>query len=123
MQVLLALMVMAAAVAPATKVRMAALPGPGGTVAVSGVSGALNGAFAMGGPPAILMYFSSPAAVAIGRASLVAYFLGTDVGHGDRRVRPQRHGRLHDGLPITSRSSRTPGGGSGTGAGRRPVRT
>ena len=79
MQVLLAVMVLAAASALATKVRTPALPGPGGTVAVGGVSGALNGAFAMGGPPAILMYFSSPAAVAIGRASLVAYFLGTDV--------------------------------------------
>jgi uncharacterized membrane protein YfcA len=79
MRVLLACAVLAAAVAMASKYRAAALPGPAATTAVGGVSGVLNGAFAMGGPPAILMYFSSPAAVAAGRASLVVYFLGTDL--------------------------------------------
>lgn len=79
MQLTIAVLVLAATIALATKVRPARLPGPGGTAAVGVVSGALNGAFAMGGPPAILMYFSSPAATTIGRASLVAYFLGTDL--------------------------------------------
>jgi uncharacterized membrane protein YfcA len=79
MRILLACAVLAAAVAMASKYRAAALPGAAGTFAVGGVSGVLNGAFAMGGPPAILMYFSSPAAVAAGRASLIVYFLGTDL--------------------------------------------
>src|SRR3546814_734996 len=42
-------------------------------------SGALNGSFGIGGPPVILFYFSTPAAVAVSRASLIAYFFGTDV--------------------------------------------
>ncbi len=79
MRVLLACAVLAAAAAMASKYRAAQLPGPAATTAVGGVSGVLNGAFAMGGPPAILMYFSSPAAAAAGRASLVVYFLGTDL--------------------------------------------
>ncbi len=79
MRVLLACAVLAAAVAMASKYRAAALPGVAGTLAIGGVSGVLNGAFAMGGPPAILMYFSSPAAVVAGRASLIVYFLGTDL--------------------------------------------
>ncbi|MGH3359090.1 MAG: sulfite exporter TauE/SafE family protein [Nocardioidaceae bacterium] len=68
-----------AAVLMATGAGRPALPGPSGTVAVGSVSGVLNGAFAMGGPPAILMYFSSPQQAAVGRASLIAFFLCTDV--------------------------------------------
>lgn len=79
MQLILAALVLAAAVALATKVQAKALPGRVGSAAVGVVSGALNGASAMGGPPVILMYFSAPAAATIGRASLVAYFLGTDL--------------------------------------------
>ena len=30
------------------------------------------------GPPVILFYFSSPIGVAAGRASIIAYFIGTD---------------------------------------------
>ena len=36
-------------------------------------------AFGIGGPPAILFYFASPAGNVAGRASLIAYFLMTDV--------------------------------------------
>jgi hypothetical protein len=79
MRILLACAVLAAAVAMASKFRAAKLPGPAATTVVGGVSGVLNGAFAMGGPPAILMYFSSPEAVAAGRATLIVYFLGTDL--------------------------------------------
>ncbi len=43
------------------------------------ISGIINGASANGGPPVILMYFSSPAGMAVGRASIIAYFLFTDV--------------------------------------------
>ena len=79
MRILLSCAVLAAAAGLASKFRPAALPGPAATTVVGGVSGVLNGAFAMGGPPAILMYFSSPGAAAAGRATLVAYFLGTDL--------------------------------------------
>ena len=42
-------------------------------------SGLSNGAFGIGGPPVILFYFASPAGNVAGRASLVAFFLATDV--------------------------------------------
>jgi hypothetical protein len=38
----------------------------------------LNGAAAIGGPPVILLYLSSPAGVTVSRASIIAYFLGID---------------------------------------------
>lgn len=41
-------------------------------------SGMLNGAAAIGGPPVILFYLSSPAGVTVSRASIVAYFLVID---------------------------------------------
>ena len=40
--------------------------------------GILNGAAAIGGPPVILLYLSSPAGVMVSRASIIAYFLGID---------------------------------------------
>lgn len=40
--------------------------------------GMLNGAAAIGGPPVILFYLSSPAGVKTSRASIIAYFLGID---------------------------------------------
>ena len=39
----------------------------------------LKGAAAVGGPPVILFYFSSPAGVAVSRASIIAYFMGIDM--------------------------------------------
>lgn len=42
------------------------------------LSGVINGASANGGPPVILLFFSSPAGANVGRASLIAYFLFTD---------------------------------------------
>ena len=55
------------------------MPGPAATVTTGAMSGLFNGAFSTGGPPVILFYFASPAGVAAGRASLIAYFLGTDM--------------------------------------------
>jgi uncharacterized membrane protein YfcA len=54
------------------------MPGRPETVATGLFSGFLNGAAAIGGPPVILFYFSSPAGVTVSRASIIAYFLGTD---------------------------------------------
>jgi uncharacterized membrane protein YfcA len=53
-------------------------PGAAATVATGAGSGILNGAFGMGGPPVVLFYFSTPAAAAVGRASVIAFFLSTD---------------------------------------------
>ena len=53
-------------------------PGPLGALAVGAVSGALNGAVGISGPPAIVFYFATTA-VATSRATLIAYFLFTDV--------------------------------------------
>ena len=53
-------------------------PGPVATSLIGAVCGVINGTSANGGPPAILLFLSSPAGVAVGRASLIAYFLMTD---------------------------------------------
>ncbi len=55
------------------------VPGNVASTLVGATSGLSNGAFGIGGPPVILFYFSSPAGVAAGRASLTAFFLATDV--------------------------------------------
>jgi hypothetical protein len=54
-------------------------PGTAATLATGAASGFFNGAVGIGGPPVILFYFSSPAAAHVGRASLIAYFLATDL--------------------------------------------
>lgn len=53
-------------------------PGPLGATAAGMASGVLNGAAGIGGPPVIVFYFATTAA-AVSRASLIAYFLFTDV--------------------------------------------
>ena len=54
-------------------------PGPAATLATGTASGLFNGSFGMGGPPVILFFFSSPAGTAAGRASIIAFFLLTDL--------------------------------------------
>jgi hypothetical protein len=58
--------------------RLEKTPGPAAIVATGAGSGLLNGAFGTGGPPVVLFYFSTPAAAAVGRASVIAFFLSTD---------------------------------------------
>lgn len=53
--------------------------GRGGILATGAVSGIFNGSAAVGGPPVVLFFFSSPGGADISRASLIAYFLGTDI--------------------------------------------
>ena len=53
-------------------------PGPLGAVAVGGLAGVLNGAAGIGGPPAIVFYFAT-SSVATSRATLIGFFLFTDV--------------------------------------------
>jgi uncharacterized protein len=55
------------------------MPGTWTTTAAGAASGLANGAFGMGGPPVVLFYFSSPAGNVAGRASLIMFFLLTDV--------------------------------------------
>ncbi|MGH6921257.1 MAG: TSUP family transporter [Geminicoccaceae bacterium] len=58
-------------------------PGRTATVAVGLLAGFLNGSMAIVGPPVILFYFATPLGVAVGRASMVTYLLGTDsIGAG-----------------------------------------
>ena len=53
-------------------------PGRPATVGVGLMAGVLNGSMAIVGPPVILFYFSSPISVVAGRATIIAYFIGTD---------------------------------------------
>lgn len=59
--------------------RLASLLSAPKTTAAGAVCGVLNGATAMGGPPAILFYYGGPVGVAASRASLLAFFLCTDL--------------------------------------------
>ena len=54
-------------------------PGRGKTVITGLVSGVLNGSATIGGPPVILFYLSTSTVAAVSRASLIAFFLGTDI--------------------------------------------
>lgn len=77
-RVLIALVVLGATLLIWRGFALKARPGPGPTVATGLACGLLNGWTGIGGPPAILFYFSSPGAVAGSRASLIAFFLVTD---------------------------------------------
>ncbi len=54
-------------------------PSAAQTTGVGLLAGVINGASANGGPPIILFFLSSPLGAAVGRASLIAFFLFTDV--------------------------------------------
>jgi uncharacterized membrane protein YfcA len=79
MTVALAVFVLFAAILLARGYALKSLPGPGATFATGTASGLFNGGFGIGGPPVILFFFSSPAGEAAGRASIIAFFLITDV--------------------------------------------
>ena len=53
-------------------------PGRPAMVGVGLMAGVLNGSMGVVGPPVILFYFSSPISMVAGRASIIAYFIGTD---------------------------------------------
>lgn len=60
-------------------IRLKKFPGPLQTAGVGVFSGFINGASANGGPPVILLFLSSPARLAVSRASFIAFFLFTDI--------------------------------------------
>ena len=79
MQLVISAFVLAAVALLWAGFKQTRMPSPTAAVAVGAASGLANGAFGIGGPPAILFYFSSPAGNATGRASLITFFLVTDV--------------------------------------------
>lgn len=78
MRLVIALIVLSSLGAIMVGARLRAQPGRPATMAVGALSGLLNGAAAMGGPPVILFYLGSQTAVQVGRASLVLYFALVD---------------------------------------------
>lgn len=78
MRLLVAAAILAGTLALASGYRLAGHPGPRTTLAAGTVSGIVNGSTGIGGPPAVLLYFSGTTAEEVGRATLIAYFLGTD---------------------------------------------
>jgi uncharacterized protein len=79
MTLALAVFVLIAAILMAQGYGLESMPGPAFTCATGVASGLCNGGFGVGGPPVILFFFSSPAGAAVGRASLIAFFLMSDV--------------------------------------------
>lgn len=79
MTLALAVFVLAATVLLWRGFALRSMPSGPATLAVGTATGIANGAFGIGGPPVILFYFASPAGHAAGRASLVAFFILTDV--------------------------------------------
>jgi len=77
-RVALAFVVITAAVLILRGFALKRVPGTSTTLAVGGAAGLLNGSMGIVGPPVILFYFSSPLGVAVGRASIITYFIGTD---------------------------------------------
>ena len=74
----LAIVVLVAAVLILRGFTLSKEPGRPATVGIGLMAGALNGSMGIVGPPVILFYFSSPIGVVAGRASIIAYFIGTD---------------------------------------------
>ena len=79
MTVALAAFVLVATILLSRGYALKSFPGPAATFATGAASGLFNGGFGIGGPPVILFFFSSPAGAAAGRASMIAFFLLTDV--------------------------------------------
>ena len=79
MQIALSIFVLAATFLMWRGYALKTMPGPVASTLAGAASGLSNGAFGIGGPPVILFYFASPAGNLAGRASLVAFFLATDV--------------------------------------------
>ena len=79
MTMALALFVLVATVLLWRGFALKSMPNAAATAAVGTAAGMANGAFGIGGPPVILFYFASPAGHAACRASMIAYFMMTDI--------------------------------------------
>jgi uncharacterized membrane protein YfcA len=78
MRISISLMVLVAAILLMRGWAWKRMPGRSLILATGAACGLLNGAAAIGGPPVILLYLSSPAGITVSRASIIAYFLGID---------------------------------------------
>jgi uncharacterized membrane protein YfcA len=78
-QIVLGILVIGTAVLMLRGFHLARTPGAPASTGTGVASGVLNGAFGIGGPPVVLFYFSTPGAAAIGRASIIFFFLFTDL--------------------------------------------
>jgi uncharacterized protein len=79
MQLAMSVFVFITAVMMLRGFRLERTPGAAATTFTGAASGIFNGAFGIGGPPVVLFYFSTPAAAAVSRASVIAFFLSTDI--------------------------------------------
>ncbi len=79
MQMALSLFVLASTFLMWRGFALKSMPNAAASTAVGAASGLANGAFGIGGPPVILFYFASPAGNIAGRASVIAFFLATDL--------------------------------------------
>jgi len=79
MRIIISVVVIGAALTLLGGFALARTPGRIPTFLVGFVSGILNGSTGMGGPPAVVFYFSSPDAVAVGRATIIAYLFFTEI--------------------------------------------
>ena len=78
-QIVLGVFVIGTAILMLRGFHLARTPAAPASTATGAASGVLNGAFGIGGPPVVLFYFSTPGAAAIGRASIIFFFLFTDL--------------------------------------------
>jgi uncharacterized protein len=78
-QIVLGIFVVWTAVLMLRGFRLEKTPGTAASTATGAASGVLNGAFGIGGPPVVLFYLSTPGGAAIGRASIIFFFLFTDL--------------------------------------------
>ena len=78
MRISISLVVLAAAILLICGFAWKRMPGTTLTFTTGVACGILNGGAAIGGPPVILFYLSSPAGVKVSRASIIAYFFGMD---------------------------------------------
>lgn len=78
MRIVVAVAILIGTLAMAGGIDLARSGGRRTALAAGAVSGVVNGSTGLGGPPAVLLYFSPGKEVAVGRATLIAYFLATD---------------------------------------------
>ncbi len=79
MQLALSVFVLIAVVLLWRGFALQSMPGPFASTGVGAASGLANGAFGIGGPPVVLFYFASPAGNIAGRASMIMFFMLTDL--------------------------------------------
>jgi uncharacterized protein len=78
-QIVLGILVIGTAILMLRGFHLERSPSASASTTTGVASGVLNGAFGIGGPPVVLFYFSAPGAAAIGRASVIFFFLFTDL--------------------------------------------